>query len=60
MNKTISTEAVLERLSILRGYLLDNARLQEESGHVSQAVVTRSEANGITLAMDAVRKEAAL
>lgn len=58
MKKEVNVEALLESLSILRGYLLDNARLREDAGLKEMAKWAKAEANGIALAMETVRWEA--
>lgn len=55
-NNLIDRESTLESLSILKSYLLDNARLQELEQPLL-ALQTRSEVRGIDLAMNRVRQE---
>lgn len=47
---------VVENLSILRGYLLDNVRLQKEEGYERLANMTEAEARGVQIAMDNVKQ----
>lgn len=56
MKNNVTKEIIIENLSILRGYLLDSARMQREAGNTELARMTETEARGVEIAMNNVKR----